>query len=585
MSLEFAQVLDRSLLRRLAGSRSYERGEEYLRGGCVDGLVIEGGALMATVQGTHRYRVEVRPREGDLEHACTCPIGRDGAFCKHCVAVGLAFLERGTGALELRPEPMSLDAVRAHLEGLDRNALLSLLVDEASADDRALERLRLRAAAGPDRVDVASFRRAIDLVVDLGDFVSYAEAFGWSQDVDHVIDSVERLLDEGYPDAVIELSEHAVTALEEAGGMVDDSDGHLGVLSARLEELHLAACERGRPDPEALAERLLRRQLDSKLGVFAHAASSYAGVLGASGLARYEELARAEWDLVPGLRPGEERDYGRRFGITAVMEDIARGSGDVDALVAVLRRDLSLPYCFLRIAEAYWDVGREAEAIDWAEHGMEAFPERPDHRLHAFLARAYAHQERHADALSIAWDHFVDCPGLDTYRELKPYAERLGDWPGRRERALGLLRKRAAEMRGEAQRRGYGWSRNYDRSQLVRILLLEGDVEAAWGEAEVGGCDEALWLELAERRKETHPEDALRVYRERIESTIARKTNRDYEEAVALIERVGELLRRVGRGEELPALVAEIQATHARKRNLISLLDGLRPEAAAPQRG
>ncbi|MGH2715198.1 MAG: DUF6880 family protein, partial [Thermoleophilaceae bacterium] len=366
---------------------------------------------------------------------------------------------------------------------------------------------------------------------------------------------------------------------------VDDSDGHVGVLSARLEELHLAACERGRPDPEALAERLLHRQLDGELGVFAHAASTYAGALGASGLARYEELARAEWALVPELGPGEEREYGRRFAITAVMEDLARGSGDVDALVAVLRRDLSLPYRFLRIAEAYWDVGREAEATDWAEHGMEAFPERPDHRLHAFLARAYAHQERHGDALEVAWDHFADRPGLDTYRELKPYAERLGDWPRWRERALGLLRRRAAEMRTEAQHRGYGWSRTYDRSQLVRILLWEGNVEAAWGEAEAGGCDEALWLELAERRRETHPEDALRVYRERIEPTIARKTKRDYEEAVALIERVGELLRRVGRDEELPALVAEIRARHARKRNLIALLDGPRLKAAAPQRG
>ena len=585
MSLEFAPVLDRSLLRHLAGARSYERGEEYFRGGCVDGLVIEGDALMATVQGTHRYRVKLRPIEGDLEHACTCPIGRDGGFCKHCVAVGLAFVERGTGALVLRPEPMSLDAVRAHLESLDRDALLSLLVEEASADDRVLERLRLRAAAGPDRVDVPSFRRAIDLAVVPRDFVSYTDAFGWSQDVDHVIDSVERLLDEGHPDAVIELSEHALTALEEVGGMVDDSDGHVGALSARLEELHLAACERGRPDPEALAERLLRRQLDGELGVVAHAASTYAGALGASGLARYEEFARAEWDLVPELGPDDEREYERRFAITAVMEELARGSGDVDALVAVLRRDLSLPYCFLGIAEAYRDVGRQAEAIDWAERGIEAFPGRPDHRLHAFLARAYAQQERHADALEIAWEHFADRPGLDTYCELKPHAERLGDWPGRRERALGLLRKRAAEMRSETQHRGYGWSRTYDRSQLVRILLWEGDVEAAWGEAKAGGCDEALWLDLAERRKETHPEDALRVYRERIEPTIARKTRRDYEEAVALIERVGELLRRVGRDEELPALVAEIRATRARKRNLIALLDGPRLKAASPQRG
>ena len=105
-------------------------------------------------------------------------------------------------------------------------------------------------------------------------------------------------------------------------------------------------------------------------------------------------------------------------------------------------------------------------------------------------------------------------------------------------------------------------------------------MEQAWREAQAGGCSEALWLELAERRKETHPEDAVTIYRERIEPAIARKTKADYEEAVGFIEEVGTLLRRLGREEELPGLVAEIRVAHARKRNLIALLDRLKLEGA-----
>jgi hypothetical protein len=169
-------------------------------------------------------------------------------------------------------------------------------------------------------------------------------------------------------------------------------------------------------------------------------------------------------------------------------------------------------------------------------------------------------------------------PSLDTYRELKPYAERMGEWPRRRERALGLLRKRAADTSDDAIKRGVVWVRPY-HSTLVRILLWEGDVESAWRAAETGGCDEGLWLELAERREQAQPEDAMRIYRERIEPTIAGMTKRDYRDAVALIERVGEQLRRLGREQELVTLVAEIRAMHARKRNLIALLDEIRPEA------
>lgn len=267
------------------------------------------------------------------------------------------------------------------------------------------------------------------------------------------------------------------------------------------------------------------------------------------------------------------------------MEALARARDQVDELVDVLRRDLSLPYNFLRIAEVYREAGRDEEAIEWAERGLDAFSsERPDSRLQTFLAEAYAAQGRHADALEIAWDRLADHPGLDTYRQLKPHAERVEEWPRRRERALELLRKRAREARAEARRAGYGWLRGGDHSQLVRILLWEGDVEAAWREAEAGGCDEGLWLELAARRKETHPEDALRVYRDRIEPTIARKTKRDYEDAVGLIGEVGELLRRLGRDGEVPDLVAQIRAAHARKRNLIALLDRAQLEAAAGTR-
>ncbi len=240
-----------------------------------------------------------------------------------------------------------------------------------------------------------------------------------------------------------------------------------------------------------------------------------------------------------------------------------------------------LPYDFLEIAEVFRDAERLDEAIDWAERGLEAFPEHPDSRLQTFLAELHASEDRHSEALEIAWDRFVDHPGLDSYRELKPYADRVGEWPQRRARAFGLLRKRARTVREEARRRGYGGLWGGDHSELVKILLWEDDVDVAWHEAETGGCHAGLWLELAERRKEAHPEDALRVYRARIEPAIARKDRRAYEEAVEMIEQVGVLLERLGREEELQTLVAEIREAHARKRNLMSLLDGLGADAAS----
>lgn len=72
---------------------------------------------------------------------------------------------------------------------------------------------------------------------------------------------MEELLYEGYGEAVIDLAEHALVRVEEALGSIDDSDGNMGVILVRLQEIHLKACEPARPFKQALRLRLGRRRL------------------------------------------------------------------------------------------------------------------------------------------------------------------------------------------------------------------------------------------------------------------------------------------------------------------------------------
>ena len=84
-------IVTPKLLRRLAGERYFGRGETYFAKGTVRSLQTHNGGVKAVVQGTRRYRVHLWVEGGDLCHDCTCPVGHDGEFCKHCVAVGLAW--------------------------------------------------------------------------------------------------------------------------------------------------------------------------------------------------------------------------------------------------------------------------------------------------------------------------------------------------------------------------------------------------------------------------------------------------------------------------------------------------------------
>jgi uncharacterized Zn finger protein len=309
----------------------------------------------------------------------------------------------------------------------------------------------------------------------------------------------------------------------------------MGDAIARIEELHLDACSKGRPDPEALAERLFAWELDGPWDVFDQAVIRYAEVLGDTGLARYRELAEKEWAAVPRLAPGEDsrERYRSRFRITRIMQALAQYSGDLADLIAVEERNLSIGYRFLQIAELCREHGEDDAALEWAERGMAAFAEDPDPRLRAFLVEEYRRRGRGAEALEHSDQAFSARPTLESCRELATDAKALGDWEERRLWALSLLSRPEPDPPGAMRHpslRGLGCS------ELVRVLLWEDDVDAAWQAANEGGCSRDLWLKLADLRRTEHPEDAIGVYRRHIEDVIGGKDKRAYAEAVRLID-------------------------------------------------
>jgi len=66
-------VLNRQLLRNLAGPIIFARGEAYCNSGQVFFLMEHQGTLVAKVSGTHDYRVKLWLEDGELEFECTCP--------------------------------------------------------------------------------------------------------------------------------------------------------------------------------------------------------------------------------------------------------------------------------------------------------------------------------------------------------------------------------------------------------------------------------------------------------------------------------------------------------------------------------
>src|SRR5271163_1101617 len=94
MPSALSRAMNDAVIRRLAGAQSYQRGVDYFSQGHVKSLDERGGSVHAVVRGNQDYIVTLVADEGVLDYSCDCLAATDGVFCKHCVAVALAWLNR-----------------------------------------------------------------------------------------------------------------------------------------------------------------------------------------------------------------------------------------------------------------------------------------------------------------------------------------------------------------------------------------------------------------------------------------------------------------------------------------------------------
>lgn len=368
---------------------------------------------------------------------------------------------------------------------------------------------------------------------------------------------------------MIELAEFAFEKLEDAVEELEYVSTRVEEMVDQLQDVHHSACLRSKPDLCALAEKIFNRQMTSETNFYLDDAERYADVLGEEGLACYRKLAEAEWKRVL-----EADEVDKDDPITHIMETLAALSGDVEALVEIKKEYLSTPGDYLDIAKVYQNAGQAESALEWAERGVKAFPD--DMRIWDFLIDEYSRRGRYEDALEYAWKAFMGRSNLGQYQQLKTLADPVGKWPELREKALSVIRERIVERR--PRQVFTSWSDTFNRSPLVEIYLWENDAESALAEARQGGCSRELWLQLAGRLEETHPEDAIAIYKTQIEDQIEETNNYAYEAAVCLLQKLGRLMIRCERKDEFKGYRESLRKTYFRKRNFVKLLESTRWE-------
>jgi uncharacterized Zn finger protein len=559
-------VFSRERVARLGGQRVVGRAL-LIRPEFIEDLNASDNDISATVRGTLPYYVKLWVGEKNRPaYSCTCPQGDDGKFCKHCAAVALLLHEdgisrEGVPVSQLQPSKEN-DSVLEFARSLGYEELLQLVLDAATRDDVTALRLVNHQILEPSGKDVndKEWRQAIDRAFgSKSRFVDYRAAPRWASGVGDVLEQLNQLIDGGGSDEAIALFEHAFTRAELAVQYVDDSDGWITDISLQIADMHLRACQVARPKPKALARRLAKLELDHDLDTFRGAAQMYASILGAEGLVEYRRVVTKALEAMGSEVPGQWSSDA--FRVRQARIGVALGSGDVDELISILDTERLVPWDCATIVDALARAGRDPEAIEWARRGLASgFAEHQLSDLRARLSNLLVANGDLDSARDVRLAGFRAAPAPSSLHEYLALFDE-GERDVRRRESIVWLTERTKSRTGAES-----------GSELVAILLFEGEIDDAFLAAQSYGCRADLCVTIARAIERTRPVDAIALYQPEILRHIGRKTRGDYVSAVSLLSRVRQLYVATDDVAGWDEYVTLIATSHRAKTSLMAML-------------
>ena len=558
-------------LREAAGETTFSRGKAYWREGRVRFSQPNGQEFRATVAGTETYRVKLRKAGDSLAGSCTCPAFADMPVCKHMVAVALA-VNALPAAQDGKVNIGENDLVARFLESLPRERLVAMIRDFSDRFpeiDRSLD-LAASTLVTDDRTILARFRGALEDAIDIDDYVDYSDAPGWASNVEEVLDAVALLVDDGRADIAMTLVEEAIEGLGQAAEMIDDSDGGISGLVYRCLEIHALAAAKARPSPKEFAARLVELALEHEFFDAGEIVSAYGDILGETGLAEVERLALVGLDLLPPVKRGTEYfddpSWSDRRSLVYLADDCAARRGDLDARIAVRKRDLSHVQDYLRIVELLVDGGRDADALAWLREALFVFEDEQDDRLVAAALPVFDRAGLAAEADRLVWESFSSRPSKTLFNLLMQRT----DATSREEvtnKAITYLQDRLDRGGGQDSQRWHG------TELLVDLLTTQARYGDAWQAVDHYQLPEmAVVVEnLTEASLNSHPDRATVIWRRQITELVGIGGNENYKAAHKLLARLADVASKSETAADHSAYVLDLRARYRAKRNFMRL--------------
>ncbi|MGQ9533204.1 MAG: SWIM zinc finger family protein [Desulfotomaculales bacterium] len=556
--------LTEARVRALADPQSFERGRSYHRNGAVVNPVRRGMELRGECRGSRNrpYGVRVRFDGQDIaEASCTCP---RGGFCKHIVALLLAYVHEPESFRELTP-------LEELLAGLGREELVSLIGDMVDREPSLLALVELAASGARGSVEAASFREQARLALrhDEPDLVA--------ADLRAILGVAERkIAKEDWLGAGAICNALLEVLSSEYAGLYDmDRDGEIAVVAHDCIEVWSECFARARPDARTRLEwlqTLLEAELaDVELGgidfavgaldlILEHATEGQwavledrvRGMLEQSDGWKREALVRilVAWREKQG-RHGEAGNLVQELGTPEQRMLWLAREGRADEAVALARlHGRDKPGLITEVANELVEAGAREQAVSLVTELAEG--EDFHWGYVEWLAEHYRNREDWEAALKWQRTVFLRHPEVKAYTVLEDIGKNLGVWDRVRSEVLNAP---------EVQKRPH---------VLLEIALHEKDLARALELLpRASGYGWRNYKEMVAVATATErPKDAIALYKQLVEEAIGRRKREAYREAAGYLARIRTLCRRTGAERDWESYLAGLRVKYTRFRAL-----------------
>lgn len=271
---DLKQIITRKTLREEAGSTYFGRGLDYFKSGYVKKLEVHGNRIEGSVRGSRLYHcsIECDIDADSLFGECSCPLGDDGEFCKHLVALGLAFINGFETPAPSRKQPDF--KLAKFLRERSREELVALLNGASKQYPDLLEYFRMSYLPAASEALQKELTLKIDRLLELAEECDYEDCYDYDeqykieqdeerlrQELKQLTDTMERMFSGTHAAMVMELAEYAIK--EAVRRDLQSEDSCAGLISEML-SFYFKAVKKGLGKAADVAENMIEWEpLDS----------------------------------------------------------------------------------------------------------------------------------------------------------------------------------------------------------------------------------------------------------------------------------------------------------------------------------